>query len=368
MTEPVRIGIIGCGSIARAHAAAFRQLREDGLVEVVAAADPDPAGVEVVAAIVGGIDHTGPDGQAVIDDPDVEAVVLIAPTRFHRDYILAVADAGKPLFSEKPLAPTFEVVAELCRAAEARSLVAQVGFQSRFHPIVRHLRSLVTSGELGAPMGYMLRDDQYWPTGDVVDGHSSWRSERAEAGGGALLEHSIHSCDVLSWLFGPAAQVFAATRSVFGYSVEDTAALTIEHDSGVVGTLITVFNGVVGREERRLEVFFERGTVELTTDFVVGAPEDSLLVQRPGEPAQRFDVDALRRATFAADGFDPDRSYWVYQYFAHHAFVRALREGRAPSPGFADALAAHALVEAGYRSASTRLPVELAPLIAQGRA
>ena len=97
---------------------------------------------------------------------------------------------------------------------------------------------------------------------------------------------------MLAWLFGPAwSAVYAAERNVFGYSVEDVAALTIEHDDGVVGNLVTVFNGVVGREERRLEVFFERGSVELTTDFIVGAPEDSLLVQRPGTPAQRFDVD-----------------------------------------------------------------------------
>ena len=60
-------------------------------------------------------------------------------------------------------------------------------------------------------------------------GHTSWRSDLAEAGGGALLEHSIHSCDVLSWLFGPGGAVYATKRHVFGYTVEDTAALTIEH-------------------------------------------------------------------------------------------------------------------------------------------
>jgi predicted dehydrogenase len=116
---------------------------------------------------------------------------------------------------------------------------------------------------------------------------------------------------------------------------------------------------VVGREERRLEVFFERGSVELTTDFVVGAPEDSLLVQRPGTPAEHFDVDRLRRDTFARDGCNPDRQVFVYQYFAHRAFACSLRDGNAPSPGFADAYQAHAIVEAGYRSAATALPVEL---------
>ena len=71
---------------------------------------------------------------------------------------------------------------------------------------------------------------------------------------------------------------------MFGYSVEDVAALTIEHRNGVVGNLVTVFNGVQHREERRLEVFFERASLELTTDFLVGAPEDSFLVHRADEP------------------------------------------------------------------------------------
>jgi len=212
-------------------------------------------------------------------------------------------------------------------------------------------------------MAYTLRDDQFWPTGGVVAGHSSWRSDRAEAGGGALLEHSIHSCDILVWLFGPVERVYASTRSMFGYTVEDVAALTVEHRSGVVGNLVTVFNGVQHREERRLEVFFERASLELTTDFLVGAPEDSFLVHRADEQhAQRYDVDALRRDSFAAEGFDPDRQGFVYQYFAHHAFASALRDGRSPSPDVEDALRAHGLVEAAYRSAADRRPVDLAEL------
>ena len=363
MSEPLRLGIVGCGSIARAHAAALRFLSDDGLVRVVAAADPDPAGVEQVAQIYGAIEHTGADGKAVIAHPDVDAVVNITPTRFHRDYIAAIAAAGKPCFTEKPLAPTYDVVCDIVGIVRDAGIPVQVGFQSRFHPLIRRLREMVTTGEAGAPMAYTLRDDQFWPTGAVVPGHSDWRSDRAQAGGGALLEHSIHSCDILIWLFGPVERVYATTRSMFGYSVEDVATLTIEHRSGVVGNLVTVFNGVQHREERRFEVFFEQASVECTTDFVIGAPEDSFLVHRGDEPdAQRYDVNALRREVIAADGFDPDRQVFVYQYFAHHAFATALREGRAPSPDVDDALQAHSLVEAAYRSAAARRVVEIAEL------
>jgi len=361
--KPLRLGLVGCGTIAQAHAAALRFLTDDGLVRVTAAADPDPSGVERVVRILGEIEHTGPDCFAVIDDPDVDAVVNITPTRFHHDYIAAVAHAGKPCFTEKPLAPTFDVVRDIVQIVRDAHIPVQVGFQSRFHPLIRRLRTMVETAEAGAPMAYTLRDDQFWPTGAIVAGHSSWRSDRAEAGGGALLEHSIHSCDILIWLFGPVARVYASTRNMFGFNVEDVAALTIEHRNGVVGNLVTVFNGVQHREERRLEVFFERASVELTTDFVVGAPEDSFLVHRADEQhAQRYDVDILRREAFAADGFDPDRTVFVYQYFAHHAFAQALHDGRAPNPDVDDALRAHALVEAAYRSAAGRRPVDLAEL------
>ena len=123
----------------------------------------------------------------------------------------------------------------------------------------------------------------------------------------------------------------------------------------MVGTLISIFNGVRGREERRLEVFFERGAVEVTTDFLVGAPEDSFLIQRPDQAPERLDVAAVRERHFEAEGIDR-RDFFVYLYPAARAFVHAVQTQQPASPGFADALAAHALVDAAYRSDRARLP------------
>ncbi len=360
--EPVRVGIVGCGQIAQAHAAALRFLAEDGMVVVVAAADPDPSGVERVAGILGGIDRRYSDGRALIEDPDVEAVAVVTPTAFHRELILAVAAAGKALFTEKPLAPSYSAVCEIVDHVRESGIPAQVGFQSRFHPIVRQLCRWSGDATFGAPMAYGIRDDQFWPTDSVVPGHSTWRSKRSQAGGGALLEHSIHSCDIACWLFGPATRVYAAVRNVFGFDVEDVAALTIEHQGGVVGNLVSVFNGVRDREERRIEVFFERAAVEATTDFVIGAPEDSLLVKAQGAEVDRVDVEAFRRAAFSRDGVDPDRQVFVYQYFAYRSFATAIRAGLSPEPNIDDALRAHQIVAAGYESARTGLPVDIAAL------
>jgi predicted dehydrogenase len=356
--EAIGVGLIGCGMIGQVHADGLRTLVGDGEIRAVAAADPSAEAREATNRNCP-FQRLHVDAAAVIEDPEVQAVLITAPTSTHRELVLATVAAGKPLLCEKPLAPTFDVVRELTAAVGTAGIPAQVGFHSRFHPLHHHLHGIIGSGELGAAMGYTLRDDQYWPTGDVVNGHSSWRSRRADAGGGALLEHSIHSVDILTWLFGPPTRVFAVTRRVFGYDVEDVAALTVEHASGVVGTLLTIFNGVRGREERRFEVFFERAAVEVTTDFIVGAPEDGFLIQAPDRPAERLDLAALRDRHFQAWGITR-RDVVFYPYVADRAWIHALRAGRAPSPDFDDAFAAHAVVEAAYRSADLGTPVSVA--------
>jgi predicted dehydrogenase len=347
MTDPLRVGLVGCGMIGQIHADGLRKLAEDGEIVTVGAADPSDQAREAVANNCGFRYLTG-DPFEVIGDPEVDAVLIASPTSTHRELVLATLRAGKPFLCEKPLAPRFDVVEELCDAVARSGVVAQVGFHSRFHPIINKLHDTVLSKELGQPMGYLLRDDQYWPTGDVVPGHSSWRSERSQAGGGALLEHSIHSADMLCWLFGPPVRVDASTRSMFGYDVEDVAALSIEHESGVIGTLLSVFNGVRGREERRVEVFFEQGSVEATTDFIVGAPEDGYLLQRPDSPAEHPDLDQMREEHFARLGV-ARRDFLFYTYVSDRAWVRSARAAEPASPGFGDALLAHSLVEAAYR-------------------
>jgi myo-inositol 2-dehydrogenase/D-chiro-inositol 1-dehydrogenase/scyllo-inositol 2-dehydrogenase (NAD+) len=349
--------MIGCGVIGFVHAFGLGKLAEEGEIIPVAAADPSEEGRERVKGVCG-FERFLADGTDLPADPGVDAVLITAPTTTHAGIIRATLNAGKPLFCEKPLATEFGLVRQLTLEVLESGLPAQVGFHSRFHPLFNSLKAIIDGGSMGRPMGYALRDDQFWPTGAVVPGHSSWRSDASQAGGGALLEHSIHSADIISWLFGQASRVFATTRHMFGYDVEDVAALTIEHANGVVGNLLTIFSGMRGREERRLEVFFEHGVVELTSNFLIGAKEDSMLLQRPDSEAERLDVAQIREDHLQSLGISR-RDLYFYQYVADRAWVHAIRSGRKPSPDFADAFRSHALVEAAYRSAARGQPVAL---------
>lgn len=350
MPRAIGIGLVGCGSIGQIHADGLAKLVDEGEIRAVVAADP-VLDARRAAHRNCPFDHLTGTSSEVFSHPEVDAVLIAGPTSTHGDAVLASVSAGKAVMCEKPLAPSFREVRALADSVAASGVVAQVGFHSRFNPMFGRLREVVVGHELGSPLGYMLREDQFWPTGSVVPGHSSWRSDPVQSGGGALLEHTIHGCDLLVWMFGAARSVSARTRSLFEFGVEDIAAAQIEHDTGVIGTIVTVFNGVEGREERRLEVFFEQGSVELTGDFIIGAAEDSFTIHRPGVGAERLDLDALRDAAFISLGVQR-RDFIFYQYLADRSFVHAVRDHTAATPGFGDALGAHALVEAAYRSAA----------------
>lgn len=354
---PLRVAMFGCGIIGFVHAFGLGKLAEEGEITPVAAVDPSEEGRERVKGACA-FERFLADGGHLAADPGVDAVLVAAPTRTHAGIIRSTVEAGKPLLCEKPLATRFDEVRQLTQEVLDSGLIAQVGFHCRFHPLFNSLQATIDGGELGRPMGYTLRDDQFWPTGQVVPGHSSWRSDASQAGGGALLEHSIHSADIVSWLFGPASRVFASTRKVFGYEVEDVAALTIEHTNGVVGNLLTIFNGMRGREERRIDVFFEHGVVEITSDFLIGAKEDTMLIQRPDQEPERLDVAHIRDDYLRSLGITR-RDLYFYQYVADRSWVHAIRSGREACPDFADAFRSHALVEAAYRSAARGQAIEL---------
>lgn len=361
MTDTVGIGFIGCGEIAHLHSSALRDLAADGLpIRPVAAADPDPAHREAVARNLPFERHYD-RSEDLLADPDVDAVWVGVPTSMHRELYEQVLAAGKHLYAEKPIATDLPAVRELAALAERSGLVTQVGFQSRFDPLLHRVRDLVVEEEIGPTMSYLWRDDEGFPTTAVQQARSGWRSDRDLAGGGVLLEHSIHGIDVLIWIFGPVERVTATTRSVLGFEVEDTVVVLLEHESGVVGTHVGVYGGVAERELTRFEVHGRDAIVELERNgVVVEAPDNTLLIQRPTSPAEMIERVDVVGAFVEAHGLS--RAPFFLQDVADRAFVRSILDGGPASPGFTDAVAAHTVIEAAYRSAADGRPVALSEL------
>ncbi len=341
----MRVGLVGCGFIGTVHSFAIRQLSRAGLVDasVTATFDADPARAEAAAAAHD--DATAmADLASLIDSVDV--VWVCTWTAAHAAAVHAAVAAGRPVFCEKPLAPSLaecEVV-----AADLERVPHQVGLVLRYAPVFRVAAEIVRSGRHGAPLAAVLRDDQYFPIQGMYG--STWRGDVAKAGGGTLIEHSIHDVDVLSALFGEPASVTARTACRFGHvGVEDVAGLTLTYEGDVVASLVSVWHQITSRPStRRLEIFCEDGFLWTDDDYLgplhveTGAGVEEVRSALPAWAA-RLDVPEPLLVPMAP---------YTEQALA---FLDALvRDGPAArgEPDVAVALAAHRVVDAAYRSAA----------------
>src|SRR5689334_24381317 len=128
-------------------------------------------------------------GQALIEDPGVDAVVVTSWGPTHEEYVLAAIAAGKQVFCEKPLATTRDACDRILDAevATGRRLV-QVGFMRRFDPQYRAMKAVVTSGEIGAPL--LMHAAHRNPS--VPDFFTSDMT---------INDSTVHDIDVARWMF-----------------------------------------------------------------------------------------------------------------------------------------------------------------------
>jgi predicted dehydrogenase len=346
----VRIGIVGCGFIGGVHSGAIGVLVRAGLVDASVVATHDAADPDRAAAFAR---HHDARPCATLDEllALVDVVWVCTWTSAHREVVERAVDAGVAVFCEKPLAPT---LAECDAVAESLAKVPhQVGLVLRHAPVLATAAELVASGRFGAPIATVLRDDQYFPVQGMYG--SDWRADVARAGGGTLLEHSIHDVDVLRWILGDPVSVRADVASHAGFAgIDDAAQVTFGYDGGATATLVSVWHGVTTRPStRRLEIF--------CSDALLWTDDDHL---GPLHVEHAGGTDVLEGALPAWAGalaVAPEHLATLVQYAApSKAFLDSLAAVPA-SGGWPDAevaLAAHRLVDLAYRSAreGVRLP------------
>ena len=353
-----RIALVGCGFIGGVHSVALRALTAGGLVDarVVSTYDLDPSRAERYATA-----HDGCAPAATVEDAldGADAVWVCTPTSSHLGVVAAACDRGLAVFCEKPLAPTLAESEELVARVDAAGVPAQVGLVLRSAPVfVRLHEALQDTAANGPVMSAVFRDDQFFP----IQGHyaSTWRADRDVAGGGALIEHSIHDLDVLSWLLGPVGEVSAVTANHAGHpGIEDVAHVTLTHASGARSALVSLWHGILSRPStRRLEVFCRDRLYWLDDDLT-----GPLHVEGPAgpEPDRGPPAEFLELAE-ALPVPEEWRVALAGYAAAGRAFLASVAGGRAPAPGLADALQAHVLVDAVYRSAAAGMPVNVALL------
>ena len=346
-----QVGIIGAGLIGRFHSRGVHGLTKLGLVDAtyVAVCDREIERAEAFARIAN-LDLVTDDPEELIASPSVNTVYVCTPTAEHSELVLRAAAAGKHTFCEKPLARTLADAQEMYNAVQSAGIRHQVGLILRHSPVFTVLKEMISDPKLGHLMTIIFRDDQAFP----IQGHyaSDWRGDVAIAGGGTLIEHSIHDLDLLAWLAGDVESVQGQTRNYAGHEgVEDLASVALNFADGAIAQLTSVWHDVKERASGRLlEVLFERGYFAVDQDFFGSISYQTNDTQGPAtisdaEVRQRY----LDSAGLDKDVFDQALGkYSLEDYF----FLQALAEDRDPHPGFDVALGAHKLVDAAYRSAA----------------
>ncbi|KQV75468.1 inositol 2-dehydrogenase [Aeromicrobium sp. Root344] len=324
----LRIGVIGTGMIGQDHIRRITHVLSGAEITAVTDADLDAA--KQVAAELPGADVMD-TGDAVVRSERVDAVIVTSWGPTHEEFVLAAIAAGKPVFCEKPLATTTEACRRIIDAevASGRRLV-QVGFMRRYDSAYRALKSVIESGEIGAPLLY-------------YSGHRNPDVPPSYTRDMAIVDTAVHDFDVVRWLLDEelrAIRVLAAKPNSLGGDLQDPLLMVVETASGVLVTVETSVNIRYGYDIRG-EVVGETGTAALA---------DRNLVDVRSAGRVNSAVPADWRERFVA-AFDTEFQEWI----------NTIAAGKAPTgPSSWDGYAATAVCDAGVQALHSGERVEIA--------
>lgn len=389
--KPVNVGLIGAGSIARAHAIAYVSARtycgpELPPVRLRQVAEAEEALARAAARRLGFEEWTT-DWEALVASPDIDLVSIVTPNCLHAPMALAAAAAGKHVFCEKPLAVSAEEAEQMCRAATAAGVIHAVNFNYRKVPAVQFMHRLLQAGRLGPVRQFRAAYLQDWGNDPRLP--RSWKFHARGSGAGALTGVGSHVIDLAHYLVGPLDRVVATTEiwvrerpvptsarpfeTVAGggamapVDVDDSAYFLGRFTSGAIG-VFEISRCAPGRKNQlALEIHGSRGSVcydyerpnevqlYLSDDEAAAAGFRTILIG----PAQ--DSAALLAFPGVGVGFAESIIFQVRDLLA------AIAGGPAMSPDFYDGWRAQTVVDAVLASAQQGW-VAVPPLPARGPA
>ncbi|MBJ2066841.1 Gfo/Idh/MocA family oxidoreductase [Serratia odorifera] len=288
-SQPVRVGLIGAGRMGSFHAENLAY-RVPG-ARLSAVADPQPGAAETLAQRLG-ITKAYGDLQALLHDPDIDAVAIAAPARTHAEWVIAAAQAGKHVFCEKPMAVTLDEADRAIAAANQAGVVLQVGFNRRFDSGFAAAIAAVKSGENGTTQlsrsitrDPALRDPAPIPQWTI------------------FLETLIHDFDTLLHFNHGAkpVEVYALADALVRPDFKqqgllDTSVVTLRFDNGAIATAEASFQAVYGYDVRG-EVFGSKGMLQaghINATHCVRYHQGGIAID-----TSRLDSDLLRDAYVA---------------------------------------------------------------------
>jgi 1,5-anhydro-D-fructose reductase (1,5-anhydro-D-mannitol-forming) len=277
--KTIRWGIIGCGNVTEVKSGpGFQKARGSELVAVMRR---DGRLAEEYAGR-----HNVPkwydNAESLIHDKDVDAVYIATPPSSHKEYAIAVARAGKPVYVEKPMALNYSECQEIIQVCEEAKVPLFTAYYRRALPRFLKLKSLVDGGEIGAIRGVNLRLYQK-PSESDQKGLKQWRIDPTIAGGGYFFDLGSHMIDLLQYLLGPigAAVGFSSNQGKL-YAAEDIVSAAFTFENGTYGVGLWSFSADENLDST--EIIGSRGKISYSTFL-----ELPMMLEREGG-VQRFDI------------------------------------------------------------------------------
>jgi len=327
---------IGIMSFAHHHAEAYlHNLQQIAGVQVVGVADADVARGSQLAE-----QHDLPFFQsyAALIRANPDGVIVTSENSRHLPLVELAADAGVHVLCEKPLATTVEDAGAIVEACADAGVILMTAFPMRFSTPLLAVKRQLAAGELGEVLAIKGVNQ-----GELPTKHRAWFVDPELAGGGAVIDHTVHLVDVMRWyLESEVREVYAQTNRIFHadeVQVETGALEMLTFENGVFATIDASWSrppywptwGGLG-----FELVTERGAV------IVDAFSQNLVVYSHDE----------QRPTWYNWGSDANQAMIA-------EFVAAIREERPPRVTGIDGLRAVEVTRAAYESAATGRPVSL---------
>lgn len=328
MKKKITWGILGCAGIAERALIPAIHSAGNGLIMGIAARDPRRAREW---ACKFEIPKSYSHYQALLDDPDINAVYIPLPNHLHREWTCRAVRAGKHVLCEKPMALNSGEVREMKEAAAKAGVLLMEAFMYRFHPQMVKTLALVRSGAVGE-----VRSVRSTFTFSFKGSSSNYRW-RPEMGGGALYDVGCYPVSATRLVFGTEpVSVFARARFHPRRKVDMTTTLLLEFPGGRFASLDCGFDS---QFQSSLEISGSRGRISLSRAFSAKLFDVEILVAE-GEKTRAIPIPSTNQ----------------YTRMVEHFGACILRKRQLPYPP-EDGLANMMVIDAAFRSIRTGLPV-----------
>lgn len=349
MSKVVRLGIIGCGKVSwERHHPALRRLPQ---FRVDAVCDTDAARAGRIATLFGA-SRTFTDYRELVLQNDLDAVAVLTHTSAHAETGVAVLEAGKHLFMEKPLALTLAEADTLVEAGRKSGRVAQVCFNLRWHRLIRQAKIMIDAGTLGR-----VKAIRSVYTHDRTGADAPVWHRKTSSGGGVGFNEGVHHYDLWRYLLGVEVERVHASSAASEIYEDETSVVSATLGGGVLASGVMSF---LTGPNSEVEVFGEKGRLLISLYRFDGLQWYSCRTY-PGAHADRLKrgLGAIAALPGLVSDMRDGGGFQATFAACWRGFGESIQTGRAPDCTVEDGRRALAIALAARASVSSGQPVRV---------